>query len=125
MISSVFLLIVFVVFVSNSREAESLLILNSRKIRALSGERRATMLRTAEERVLSEQNRPSAGAHCVVTPTNDASTEAAMVGSAGLDWTKLGFNYRTTNSFVRCTYKNGEWGPLEVSTTAAFPAISC
>ncbi len=33
-----------------------------------------------------------------------------------LDWTKLGFGYRDTDYNVRCYYKNGEWGELEIST---------
>lgn len=33
-----------------------------------------------------------------------------------LDWKNLGFGYRDADYNVRCTYKNGKWGELEVST---------
>ena len=33
-----------------------------------------------------------------------------------LDWEKLGFNYLKTNGNVRCVYRNGAWGELEVHT---------
>ncbi|WP_372774415.1 branched-chain amino acid aminotransferase [Mangrovibacterium sp.] len=32
-----------------------------------------------------------------------------------LDWKNIGFGYRKTNYNIRCWYKNGQWGPLEVS----------
>ena len=32
-----------------------------------------------------------------------------------LDWKNLGFGYRKTNLNVRCVYKDGKWGQLEVS----------
>jgi len=31
------------------------------------------------------------------------------------DWSKLSFGYQKTNENVRCFYRNGKWGPLEVS----------
>ena len=31
------------------------------------------------------------------------------------DWKKIGFGYRKTNYNVRCYYKDGEWGSLELS----------
>ena len=31
------------------------------------------------------------------------------------DWKSIGFGYRKTNLNVRCYYKDGEWGPLELS----------
>lgn len=34
-----------------------------------------------------------------------------------IDWKKLGFGYRETDYNVRCYYKNGKWGELEVSTS--------
>ena len=33
---------------------------------------------------------------------------------ADLDWSNLGFGYNRTNYNIRCTYKNGSWGELEV-----------
>lgn len=36
------------------------------------------------------------------------------VSSANLDWPNLGFEYRSTDSFVQCTYRDGKWGPVEV-----------
>ena len=33
-----------------------------------------------------------------------------------LDWTKLGFGYRKTNTILTCYYRNGEWGPVESRT---------
>ncbi len=32
-----------------------------------------------------------------------------------LDWKNIGFGYRKTDFNVRCYYKDGSWGPLEVS----------
>lgn len=32
-----------------------------------------------------------------------------------LDWKSIGFGYRKTNFNIRCWYKDGQWGPLEVS----------
>lgn len=40
--------------------------------------------------------------------------DKAIVSSANLDWPNLGFEYRSTDSFVQCTYRNGQWGPIEV-----------
>ena len=34
-----------------------------------------------------------------------------------LDWKNLGFGYRKTGKNVRCYFKNGEWGELEVSSS--------
>jgi len=32
-----------------------------------------------------------------------------------IDWKSIGFGYRKTNFNIRCWFKNGQWGPLEVS----------
>jgi branched-chain amino acid aminotransferase len=32
-----------------------------------------------------------------------------------IDWGSLGFGYMKTDYNIRCTYKNGTWGELEVS----------
>ncbi|HPF50687.1 MAG TPA: branched-chain amino acid aminotransferase [Draconibacterium sp.] len=37
-----------------------------------------------------------------------------------IDWNNLGFGYRKTNFNIRCTYKNGAWGDLEVSDSEYF-----
>ena len=34
-----------------------------------------------------------------------------------LDWTHLGFGYRKTDYNVRCYYRDGEWGELELSSS--------
>ena len=34
---------------------------------------------------------------------------------ANLDWNSLGFGYLDTDYNVRCTYKDGKWGELEVT----------
>ena len=34
-----------------------------------------------------------------------------------IDWKKLGFGYRKTDYNVRCYYKDGKWGELEVTTS--------
>ena len=34
-----------------------------------------------------------------------------------IDWKNLGFGYSDTNFNVRCTYKDGKWGELEVSSS--------
>ena len=36
---------------------------------------------------------------------------------AELDWGNLGFGYRKTNYNVRCYYRDGKWGEIEVSST--------
>ena len=33
-----------------------------------------------------------------------------------MDWSNIGFGYRKTNGNVRCYYKDGAWGEVEVST---------
>ena len=33
-----------------------------------------------------------------------------------LDWSNIGFGYRKTDYNVRCTYKDGKWGEIEVPT---------
>lgn len=44
------------------------------------------------------------------------ATELGKPGTAELDvpWEELGFEFRPTNSHVRITYKNGEWGAPEL-----------
>ena len=32
-----------------------------------------------------------------------------------IDWANLSFGYRKTNYNVRCTYRDGKWGEIEVS----------
>ncbi|MDE6329947.1 MAG: branched-chain amino acid aminotransferase [Muribaculaceae bacterium] len=47
---------------------------------------------------------------------------------ANLDWANLTFSYTPTDYNVRCTFKNGEWGPIEVSDSEYVPlhiAASC
>lgn len=36
-----------------------------------------------------------------------------------LDWKNLGFGYRDTDYNIRCTYRDGVWGELEVSTSTS------
>lgn len=38
-----------------------------------------------------------------------------------LDWKNLGFNIMKTDFNVRCVYRNGEWGELEVSSEETIP----
>lgn len=38
-----------------------------------------------------------------------------------LEWEKLSFSYTKTDYNVRCTYKDGEWGPIEVSDSEYLP----
>lgn len=40
----------------------------------------------------------------------------AAVGSANLDWTNLGFEYRPTECFVKIEYTGGQWGDVELET---------
>ncbi|MBD5176843.1 MAG: branched-chain amino acid aminotransferase [Muribaculaceae bacterium] len=47
---------------------------------------------------------------------------------ANLDWANLTFSYTKTDYNVRCTYKDGQWGPIEVSDSEYVPlhiASSC
>ncbi|MDE6397043.1 MAG: branched chain amino acid aminotransferase, partial [Muribaculaceae bacterium] len=32
-----------------------------------------------------------------------------------IDWSSLGFGYYPTDYNVRCTFKDGKWGPIEVT----------
>lgn len=45
-----------------------------------------------------------------------SATEKKMPGTAKLDvaWEDLGFEFRPTNSYIRLTYKEGEWGEPEL-----------
>lgn len=47
---------------------------------------------------------------------NRLSMATSSVGTADLDWPNLGFEYRETNSFALCTFKDGKWGPIERRT---------
>ena len=38
-----------------------------------------------------------------------------MDKSANIDWSNLSFGYMKTDYNVRCTYKDGKWGEIEVS----------
>jgi len=38
-----------------------------------------------------------------------------------LDWGNLGFGYRKTNYNVRCYYRDGKWGEIEVSSEETIP----
>ena len=38
-----------------------------------------------------------------------------------LDWSNLGFGYRKTNYNVRCYYRDGKWGELEISSSEYIP----
>lgn len=45
-----------------------------------------------------------------------------------IDWTSIGFSYMPTDYNVRCTYKDGKWGEIEVSDSEYIPmhiAASC
>ncbi len=45
-----------------------------------------------------------------------------------IDWSNLSFSYITTDYNVRCTYKDGKWGEIEVSDSEYIPlhiAASC
>eukprot|EP01060_Flectonema_neradi_P014426 TRINITY_DN2110_c0_g1_i3.p1 TRINITY_DN2110_c0_g1~~TRINITY_DN2110_c0_g1_i3.p1 ORF type:complete len:439 (+),score=66.49 TRINITY_DN2110_c0_g1_i3:69-1385(+) len=37
------------------------------------------------------------------------STDANRIGTAGLDWSNLGFDFRKTNGFVKYTWSEGKW----------------
>jgi branched-chain amino acid aminotransferase len=38
-----------------------------------------------------------------------------------IEWGKLSFGYTKTNYNVRCYYRNGKWGELEVSSSEHIP----
>ncbi len=44
-----------------------------------------------------------------------------MEKELNIDWANLSFGYIPTDYNVRCTYKNGEWGELEVSSSELIP----
>ena len=41
-----------------------------------------------------------------------------------MDWSNLGFGYRKTDYNVRCYYRNGSWGELEVSSEESSFALA-
>ena len=40
-----------------------------------------------------------------------------MAEETNLDWANLSFGYRPTDYNVRCTYRNGKWGEIEISSS--------
>ena len=44
-----------------------------------------------------------------------------MEKELNIDWANLSFGYIPTDYNVRCTYKNGEWGRIEVSSSELIP----
>jgi len=55
---------------------------------------------------------------CLSFPATYTNSKLKMMmkvpGAANLDWQNLGFEYRQTKSFAKCTYKNGQWGEIEI-----------
>lgn len=50
------------------------------------------------------------------------------MAETNIDWGSLSFSYMKTDYNVRCTYKDGKWGPIEVSDSEYVPlhiAASC
>ena len=39
-----------------------------------------------------------------------------------LDWKNLGFNISKTDYNIRCVYRDGKWGKLEVFSEDTFPS---
>lgn len=39
----------------------------------------------------------------------------SQINKADIDWKHLSFGYMPTDYNVRCTFRNGQWGPIEVS----------
>jgi hypothetical protein len=54
--------------------------------------------------------------HTSLQPLQMSASTKKMPGTAKLDtpWAELGFEFRATNSHVRLSYKNGEWGQPEL-----------
>jgi len=48
------------------------------------------------------------------TAVGESRAPLGTPGTADLDWTTLGFEFRPTKSNLRITYKDGEWGELEL-----------
>ena len=51
-----------------------------------------------------------------------SATTLGKPGTAeiGTPWEELGFEFLPTNSHVRITYKDGEWGPTELVKVSFF-----
>lgn len=50
------------------------------------------------------------------------------MAETNIDWANLAFSYMKTDYNVRCTYKDGQWGPVELSDSEYVPlhiAASC
>ena len=64
--------------------------------------------------VVNQQRRPPFRLHASVE--EKASSKLGKPGTAMMDvpWQDLGFEFRPTNSNVRMTYKDGEWGGMEL-----------
>lgn len=58
-----------------------------------------------------------------ISPLASQAAPAKTPGSAQLDtpWQELGFEFRPTNSHVRITYKDGEWGVPELVKVSINP----
>eukprot|EP00978_Attheya_sp_CCMP212_P049132 scaffold620955_cov55-Attheya_sp.AAC.1 len=40
--------------------------------------------------------------------------ELGLPGTADMDWSNLGFEFRPTKSHLQMVWKDGEWGPAEL-----------
>ena len=51
------------------------------------------------------------------SPPSQERTPLGMPGTAKMDkeWGELGFEFRPTKSHLRITYKDGEWGEMELN----------
>ena len=44
-----------------------------------------------------------------------------MKETANINWSELSFGYMPTDYNVRCCYKNGEWGEIEITSSELIP----
>ena len=52
---------------------------------------------------------------------DDILAAAAAAETADMDWGSLVFGYYPTDYNVRCEYKDGKWGDIEVSDSVTLP----
>jgi len=50
-----------------------------------------------------------------MTPKENLDRQTTFLTMETIDWKNLGFGYMKTDYNIRCTYKDGAWGELEVS----------
>ena len=62
----------------------------------------------------SRQIQSFSSTNLAVVSAATTTTEVGAPGTADLDWSNLGFEFRPTKSHLRMTYSDGKWGEAEL-----------